>query len=152
MGIRGTAFSALGIGANWEFTKSDRLIAQQVMDFLADRRVLTIGVGRPEIEAASCLASASQCRQRLSEFLEQIHKPKSHLRTWLRALRTAFTDFIETGGHEGRRFASDVDGHEVFNQALSDLREQVRQEAAAVSTRYKLTGLILPAGNQRREE
>ncbi|MEV0521947.1 DUF6650 family protein [Streptomyces sp. NPDC050439] len=152
MGIRGTAFSALGIGANWEFTKSDKLIAQQVMDFLADRRVLTIGSGRPENEAASCLASAAQCRQRLSEFLEQIHKPKSDLRTWLRALRSAFTDFIETGGHDGRRFTDDADGYEVFNQALIDLREQVRRETTAVSARYKLTGLDLPAGNQRRDE
>jgi hypothetical protein len=31
MGIRPTAFSAFGFGVNWEFTKSDRGIAQEVM-------------------------------------------------------------------------------------------------------------------------
>ncbi|AKJ10813.1 hypothetical protein ABB07_12550 [Streptomyces incarnatus] len=66
MGMRPTAFSAFGFGINWEFTKSDRVIAHKVLDFLADKRVLTIGRARPQIEAEACLASAAECRAPLS--------------------------------------------------------------------------------------
>ncbi|POX36200.1 hypothetical protein C3486_34825 [Streptomyces sp. Ru73] len=134
---------------NWEFTKSDRVIAQQVMDFLADKRVLTIGRGRLRSDSEACLASAVQCRQKLSEHLDQIRKPKSDLRIWLRAIRQAFVDFIEAGGADGERFRSDDCG-ETFNQALADLREQVRQETEAVANRYHLVGLNLPPGHDRR--
>ncbi|MBC9715346.1 hypothetical protein H9Y04_22615 [Streptomyces sp. TRM66268-LWL] len=136
---------------NWEFTKSDRRLAQQLMDFLADKRVLTIGWGRPESEAGACLASAADCRMKLSEYLDQIQKPNSDLRTWVRAIRQAFTDFIEAGGHDGGRFTDEgsvgLDG--LFNQALRDLRERVRCETDLVAKRYKLIGLDLPPECER---
>ncbi|MEV3857756.1 hypothetical protein AB0J38_25950 [Streptomyces sp. NPDC050095] len=149
MGVRGTSISAFGFGVNWEFTKSDRLIAQQVMDFLADRRVLTIGFGRPGGDAEPCLASAAECRQRLSEYLDQIQKPKSDLRVWLRAIRQAFTEFIEAGGPEARGFRGGDNPDHAFNDALSVLRAQVRQTTDVVAGRYKLHGLGLPPGDQR---
>ncbi len=142
MGIRPTAFSAFGFGVNWEFTKSDRGIAQEVMDFLADKRVLTIGYARPQTEAAACLASAAECRSQLSEYLTQLKKPGSDLRIWLRAMRQAFTDFIEAGGSNGGRFGPGSDRR--FNEALAQLRDRVRQQADEVSVRYKLSGLSLP--------
>ncbi|MFJ6918238.1 DUF6650 family protein [Streptomyces sp. NPDC101133] len=142
MGIRPTAFSAFGFGVNWEFTKSDRVIAQEVMDFLADKRVLTIGYARPQTEAAACLASAAECRTQLSEYLTQLKKPGSDLRIWLRAMRQAFTDFIEAGGSNGERFGPGSDRR--FNEALAQLRERVQQQADEVSVRYKLSGLNLP--------
>jgi hypothetical protein len=142
MGIRPTAFSAFGFGVNWEFTKSDRAIAQEVMDFLADKRVLTIGHARPQAEATACLASAAECRTRLSEYLTQLKKPGSDLRIWLRAMRKAFTDFIDAGGPNGRRFDPGSDSR--FNEALAQLRDQVQQQADEVSVRYKLSGLNLP--------
>ncbi|MER7172048.1 DUF6650 family protein [Streptomyces mesophilus] len=151
MSLRPTAFSVLGVSVNWEFTKSDRQVAQHVMDFLADKRVLTIGWGRPRSEAAACLDSAAECRTKLSEYLDQIQKPNSDLRTWVRGIRQAFTDFIEAGGHDGCRFtAADSAGLEgPFNQALRDLRERVRCETDLVAERYKLTGLGLPPGRER---
>ncbi|MFD5969901.1 DUF6650 family protein [Streptomyces sp. NPDC060311] len=142
MGIRPTAFSAFGFGVNWEFTKSDRVIAQEVMDFLADKRVLTIGYARPQSEAAACLASAAECRTQLSEYLTQLKKPGSDLRIWLRAMRQAFTDFIEAGGSNGGRFGPGSDRR--FNEALAQLRDRVQQQADEVSVRYKLSGLNLP--------
>ncbi|WP_233646426.1 DUF6650 family protein [Streptomyces sp. BSE6.1] len=142
MGIRPTAFSAFGFGVNWEFTKSDRAIAQEVMDFLADKRVLTIGYARPQSEAAACLASAAECRTQLSEYLTQLKKPGSDLRIWLRAMRQAFTDFIEAGGSNGGRFGPGSDRR--FNEALAQLRDRVQQQADEVSVRYKLGGLNLP--------
>ncbi|MET7812046.1 DUF6650 family protein [Streptomyces sp. NPDC005395] len=142
MGIRPTAFSAFGFGVNWEFTRSDRVIAQEVMDFLADKRVLTIGYARPQSEAAACLASAAECRSQLSEYLTQLKKPGSDLRIWLRAMRQAFTDFIEAGGSNGGRFGPGSDRR--FNEALAQLRDRVRQQADEVSVRYKLSGLNLP--------
>ncbi|WP_055690556.1 DUF6650 family protein [Streptomyces prasinus] len=142
MGIRPTAFSAFGFGVNWEFTKSDRAIAQEAMDFLADKRVLTIGYARPENEATACLASAAECRARVSEYLNQLKKPGGDLRTWLRAMRQGFVDFIEAGGVDGERFGP---GHYTeFNEALARLRNQIQQQADEVSGRYKLTGLRLP--------
>ncbi|MHA5048386.1 DUF6650 family protein [Streptomyces sp. SD15] len=142
MKIRPTALSAFGFGVNWEFTKSDRDIAQEVMDFLADKRVLTIGHARPQVEAAACLASAGECRTRLSEYLTQLKKPGSDLRIWLRAMRQAFVDFIEAGGPDGSRFGPGSDSR--FNEALARLRDQVQQQADEVSGRYKLGGLNLP--------
>ncbi|MCQ4201171.1 DUF6650 family protein [Streptomyces sp. NPDC058783] len=142
MGIRPTAFSAFGFGVNWEFTKSDRVIAQEVMDFLADKRVLTIGYARPQTEAAACLASAAECRTQLSAYLTQLKKPGSDLRIWLRAMRQAFTDFIEAGGSNGGRFGPGSDRR--FNEALAQLRDRVQQQADEVSARYKLSGLNLP--------
>ncbi|MFD4977281.1 DUF6650 family protein [Streptomyces sp. NPDC058424] len=142
MGIRPTSFSAFGLGVNWEFTKSDRDIAQEVIDFLADRRVLTIRHARPQAEAAACLASAAECRARLSEYLNQLKKPESDLRIWLRAMRQAFVDFIEAGGPQGRRFSPEA--YDAFNEALAQLRNRVQQQANEVSERYKLVGLNLP--------
>jgi len=143
MRIRPTSFSAFGVGVNWEFTKSDKDIAQEVMDFLADRRVLTIGRARPETEAAACLASAAECRTRLSEYMNQLKKPGSDLRIWLRAMRQAFVDFIEAGGPDGSRF--EAESYDTFHEALAHLRNQVQQQADEVSGRYKLVGLTLPA-------
>lgn len=142
MGIRPTAFSAFGFGVNWEFTKSDRVIAQQVFDFLSDKRVLTIGRARPQTEATACLASATECRTRLSGYLDRLEKPGGDLRIWLRAMREAFTDFLEAGGPSGERFGPGSDRE--FNEALALLRDRVQQQANEVSDRYKLTGLSLP--------
>ncbi|MFE2567300.1 DUF6650 family protein [Streptomyces mirabilis] len=141
MGIRPTSFSAFGFGVNWEFTKSDRDIAQEVMDFLADKRVLTIGYARPQAEAAACLASAAECRARLSGYLDQLKKPGGDLRIWLRAMRQAFVNFIEAGGPHGSRFGPEA--YDAFNEAVAQLRNQVQQQADEVSRRYKLTGLNL---------
>lgn len=142
MGIRPTAFSAFGFGVNWEFTKSDRVIAQQVFDLLSDKRVLKVGRARPHVEAAACLASAVECRDRLSGCLDRLEKPGGDLRTWLRAMREAFTDFLEAGGPSGDRFGTGSDRE--FNKALALLRDRIQQQANEVSDRYKLTGLNLP--------
>jgi hypothetical protein len=142
MGIRPTALSAFGFGVNWDFTKSERAIAQQVLDFLADKRVLTVGRARPQVEATSCLASAAECRAQLSMYLNQLEKPGGDLRTWLRAMRQGFTDFIEAGGTGGERFGPGSDRR--FNAALARLRDRIQQQADEVSGRYKLTGLRLP--------
>jgi len=142
VGIRPTSFSAFGFGMNWEFTKADRLIAQQALDFLSDKRVLTVGRVRPQVEATACLASAAECRARLSEYLERLEKPGGDLRTWLRAMREGFTGFLEAGGPSGERFGPGSD--EEFNEALALLRDRVQQRANEVSDRYKLTGLRLP--------
>ncbi|MEU1789986.1 DUF6650 family protein [Streptomyces sparsogenes] len=142
MGIRPTAFNAFGFGVNWEFTKSEKVIAQKAMDFLADKRVLTVGQARPQVEATACLASAAECRARLSEYLNQLEKPGGDLRTWLRAMRQGFVDFIEAGGPEGERFGPGSDRR--FNEALARLRDRVQQQADEISDRYKLAGLSLP--------
>jgi len=142
MGIRPTAFSAFGFSVNWEFTKSDRAIAQKALDFLADKRVLTVGQARPQNEATACLASAAECRARLTEYLNQLEKPGGDLRTWLRAMRQGFVDFIEAGGLGGENF--DPGSYSEFNEALAQLRDRIQQQADEVSNRYKLTGLSLP--------
>ncbi|MFE2426559.1 hypothetical protein ACFXJ5_07365 [Streptomyces sp. NPDC059373] len=120
----------------------DRLIAQQALDFLSDKRVLTVGRARPQVEATACLASAAECRARLSEDLERLEKPGGDLRIWLRAMRKGFTDFLEAGGSSGERFGPGSD--EEFNEALALLRDRVQQQANEVSDRYRLTGLSLP--------
>jgi hypothetical protein len=145
MAIRPTSFSAFGFGVNWEFTQSDKVIAQQVMDFLDNRRVLTVGRSRPEVEAEECLASAAECRSELSRQLNLLNKPGGDLRPWLRAMRDGFKDFIEAGGPGGERFAQVTeDSYRSFNEELALLRDRIQQQADEVSKRYKLTGLDLP--------
>ncbi|MFD5203870.1 hypothetical protein ACFWM7_27835 [Streptomyces sp. NPDC058375] len=150
MGIRQTGAGAVGFSANWEFTKSDKLVAQQVLDFLADRRVLTIGRGRSHRDARYCLESANECRRSLSAYLEQIQKPGGDLREWLRLIRASFVDFIETGGPEGHAFREGEDA--AFNSALLRLRNDVRQVTDAVAGKFKLKGLDLPPGDLRLGE
>ncbi|MFD9657751.1 hypothetical protein [Streptomyces mirabilis] len=82
----------------------------------------------------------------MSEYLTQLKKPGGDLRVWLRAIRQAFVDFIEAGGSDGGRFGPGSD--RLFNEALAQLRDQVQQQAAEVSGRYKLSGLNLP-GHER---
>ncbi|MFF3323472.1 hypothetical protein [Streptomyces sp. NPDC002889] len=50
--------------------------------------------------------------------------------------------FIEAGGPDGQRFGHGSD--RAFNEALSQLRDRIQQQADEVSNRYKLTGLNLP--------
>ncbi|MGW3630999.1 DUF6650 family protein [Streptomyces sp. NPDC005122] len=138
MGIRPTEISIFGVGVGWEFKKSDRQTAQQIMDFLSDKRVLTVNPNRPPEDAAACVASAMECRKRLSELLDEVPVKSVDLRKWLRGLREAFTSFVEVSEHRG--FAGQ-DGKSRFRKALHDLQTAVETLAGFVSERYKLTGL-----------
>jgi len=51
-------------------------------------------------------------------------------------------DIIEAGGLHGTRFGPEA--YDVSNEALAQLRIQVRQQVNEVSGRYQLTGLNLP--------
>ncbi|GGY78340.1 hypothetical protein GCM10010342_77370 [Streptomyces anulatus] len=147
MGIRQTGAGAAGFSANWEFTKSDKLIAQQVLDFLADKRVLTVGRGRSLSEGQYCLDSTNECRRSLSAYLEQIQKPGGDLREWLRLIRASFVDFIEASGPEGRAFRpaeNEAPNDDAFNAALLRLRDEVREITDAVAAKFKLKALNLP--------
>jgi hypothetical protein len=138
MGIRPTEVSIFGIGVGWEFKRSDRQTAQQIMDFLSDKRVLIVSPNRPSEDAAACVASAMECRKRLSELLDEVPVKSVDLRTWLRGLREAFTSFVEAS--ERRGFVG-TDGESRFRQALYDLQVAVQALSGIVSERYKLTGL-----------
>lgn len=138
MGFRPTEISIFGIGVGWEFKKPDRQTAQQIMDFLSDKRVLTVDRNRPTEDAAACVASAMECRKRLSELLDEVPAKSVDLRKWLRGLREAFTSFVEASEHHG---FEGQDGESRFRESLRDLQTGVETLSGVVSERYKLTGL-----------
>lgn len=142
MGARPTSFNVFGIGVTWEFTTKDKVVAQKVLNFLTDRRVLRIEWLRPQGEAQRCLRSAWECRTWLSEELNQLQRPGSDLNKWLVAIRDGFTNFIEEGGEEGANFGPETVVQ--FNEALARLRARVQQQTTQVSDRYNLDGLALP--------
>ncbi|WP_405634399.1 hypothetical protein OHB53_09480 [Streptomyces sp. NBC_00056] len=140
MGIRPTEISAFGFGVGWEFKKRDQEIAQELLDFLEDKRILTVHPNRPMEDAEACTASAQECRARLSDLLNEVPVKSRDLRTWLRSLREAFTTFVETSERGG--FESES-GHDRFKEALVTLHLMVQTRSDVVATRYKLSGLRL---------
>ncbi|MFF2166512.1 DUF6650 family protein [Streptomyces sp. NPDC058175] len=123
MNLRLTSFNVFGVGITWEFTEKDRVAAQRVMNFLADRRILRVGRSRPQVEAEKCLRSAHECRARLSELLDRLDEPGSDLNKWLAAIRHGFNEFIEEcERQDGGKFGP---GSEVkFNEAPCPAADQ----------------------------
>lgn len=138
MAVRPTELSLFGFGVGWEFKKSERETAQQLLDFLDGRRIVTVDANRPAEDAESCIASAQECRERLSELLGEVSTKSVDLRGWLRGLRRAFMTFVEAGERGG--FQAD-EGYVRFRHALYDLHVVVQAGSDLVAERYKLTGL-----------
>ncbi|MFZ3555930.1 hypothetical protein [Streptomyces sp. BH055] len=133
-----TAVNIFGVGVEWEFKKSDRGRAQQILDYLADRRVLTVEAQRPLEDAESCLNSAQGAREYLSALLEEVPVTSKDLRTWLYGLRGAFTAFLEAG--KNRAFEAH---YQAFVASLTELHFLVEGYSNIVAERYKLTRLHL---------
>lgn len=133
------SFSVLGLGLGWDAKTSQKKIAQDVLDTLADRRVLRgdLNPNRPLEDVGPCLQSAQECREFLTDAVTRA-KVGSALRAHLRVMRGAFTQFVELGGHDGVNFRDNVDE---FRLALGVLRSSVTQVAESLE---EIRGVTVP--------
>lgn len=136
MGIKFTGISTPVAGLSWELTKTDKEVAQQVVTFLEDRRVL-FGDRHMEDELL-CYRSAGAIRAFLTEQM-QILKKNSPLRHSLGMMRAACRVFMDRGEPGGsgfeRRFAYGPDG---FGYALGDMRTAIGVQLAVILSQFPL--------------
>ena len=136
MTYRVTGIGAFGLSLNWEKVDGDKQIAQNVIAFLEDRRVLF--VDRRGEDETYCVRSAMASREFLTEQLAQA-KPGKSLATSIRTMRTAFRHFVEVGGPDGRDFRHRPHGYwdaDPFSLALGELRGQVGQHVLLIAYHY----------------
>lgn len=146
---RVTGLSCPIFGVSWTPPEPDRKIAQRVMTFLEDRRVL---YSPSEVEVpAHCVDSVLQIRHYLTHELQSIERV-SPLSAALRALRAACRKFLEAVGPMGHRYGVIGNGYQdwVFIGALGELRGTFGVHLATVATSYGLDledelAAILPA-------
>ena len=145
---RVTGLSCPIFGVSWNPPEPDRKVAQRVITFLEDRRVL---FSPSEVEVPShCVESVLQIRQYLTHELQGTDRD-APLSATLRALRAACRKFLDTVGpidHHG------VIGHGyqdwVFISALGELRGSFGIHVATMAASYGLDvedelASILPA-------
>lgn len=136
MGIKFTGISTPVAGLSWELTKTDKEVAQHVVTFLEDRRLL-FGERHLEDELL-CYRSAGAIRAYLTEQMQGL-KQVSPLRHSLGMMRGACRRFMDRGEPGGRgferRFASGADG---FGYALGDMRTAIGVQLAAILSQFPM--------------
>jgi hypothetical protein len=137
MAYRVTGIGALGLSLNWEKVDGDKQIAQRVVSFLEDRRILYFDF-HAENESF-CVQSANAAREFLTEQLGQA-KPGKSLASSLKAMRSAFRHFVDVGGSHGENFwkLSRSGSMGPLSMALGELRGRVGLHVALISYYYGL--------------
>ncbi|WP_055483151.1 DUF6650 family protein [Sphaerimonospora mesophila] len=132
-----TGLSTSLFGIQWQKADTDRKIANRVVAFLEDRRLL-FGDRHMEDEV-HCVRSAIQIRAFLTEQLTQRHIGQE-LRQILKAMRAACRHFVDAAGPDGRNFEyrMGLAGDNAFGLALGDLRSRMGFYIAAIATQYKI--------------
>ena len=125
-------------GLNWDKTTSTKKIAQDVIDRIADRRVLNPQTMRPTTEAVYCLESGQKCRELLTEAITTA-KVNCTLRGELDEMRSAFTAFVEAAGPDASKFRRGRGHQTAFEVALNALRRDVTAQAVIVARRRGVT-------------
>ncbi len=136
VGIKVTGFSTPVAGVSWELTKSEKEVAQHIVTFLEDRRLL-FGERHMEDELL-CYRSAGAIRAYLTEQMQGL-KDASPLRHSLGMMRAACRQFMDRGEPGGRgferHFAYGPDG---FGYALGDLRTAIGLQLAAILSQFPM--------------
>lgn len=136
VGFRLTGFSTPVAGLSWELTKTDKQVAQQVVTFLEDRRLL-FGERHMEDELL-CYRSAGAIRAYLTDQM-QVLKEASPLRHSLGMMRAACRRFMDRGEPGGMGFERrHVYGPDGFGYALGDLRTAIGVQLAAILSQFPM--------------
>lgn len=134
---RVTGFSCPIFGASWKPVKADIDIAQKVITFLEDRRILynEYEVERPE----HCVRSVEKMREFLTSVLVTVQN-RQGLPAQLRVMRAACRKFMDnvqpTRGRKLDPFTP-ADGWAIASQ-LGDLRTTIGVHAAIICAMYGL--------------
>jgi hypothetical protein len=134
MGFELTGVSSPLGGISWTHTTSAKEISRQVLDVLSDRRLLQNHRGHSPEDPRYCVLSALQLRQVLTDALKDA-KNGSTLETELKAMRGAFTGFVDTAGPDGRN----LQDHAAMEAARLELIRTVNDSVVRVAERYRLT-------------
>lgn len=148
MGSRLTGLDFMGIGASWEPAVSDAAVAESVLRYLEDRRVLYAAA---DVEVADhCVASVLDIRENLTDLLRQGGIDET-LTASLRAMRAACRRFLErlrVDPNSNRfeiidRYRYENRGvlglHDwILNQAIGELRGIFGVHIALLADRYGL--------------
>ena len=134
MRYRLTGVSLPWFGAQWERIPGDREVAEQIITFLENRRVL---FGERHVEDHDyCLSSVNDIRHFLTA---QINAARSEdLRASLRAMRAAGRKFVDAAGPDARNFEPGWPSSNAFSLALGDLRTLMGVQIARIATQYDL--------------
>ena len=137
MPYRLTGAGGFGFSVNWEKVPGDKQVAQQVIAFLEDRRVL-FGKRHAEDET-HCVASANDIRRFLTSLIPEAKDGKS-LAESLRAIRAACRAFVDAAGPGAANFRYKHGGHmtDNFSLALGELRIRVGLHVALIADQYEI--------------
>ena len=126
-------------GVDWDLPLPQRAVAEKVVVYLEDRRVLTMprAVMHAVEEPDHCVASVLQIRETLTQILME-PDTGDDLADNLKAMRAACRRFLDAAGpnHSGHvhgRFASAT-----FGAALGELRAVFGIQLGIIAARYKL--------------
>lgn len=126
-------------GVDWDLPVPQRAVAEKVVVYLEDRRVLTMprAVIHAVAEPGHCVASVLQIRETLTQILME-PDAGDELAENLKAMRAACRRFLNAAGptHSGdvhNRFESAT-----FGAALGELRAVIGIQLGVIAARYKL--------------
>lgn len=128
------SFSIFGLGAKWEFGKTNKEIARRTVRFLEDRRLLFGQRGRHPNDPRYCVRSAQEIREFLGEQLQE-HDLGAKLARALQEMRAACRRFIDAAAEDPSGFRSDAPR---FFVAVGELRSTFGFYIAALADRYSL--------------
>jgi hypothetical protein len=136
MPYRLTGAGAWGFSVNWEKVAGDEQIAQKVITFLEDKRLLFGHISHMGHENYY-LRSANETRHFLTSELFQAEAGKS-LATSIKAIRAAMRRFVDAAGPGGRNFMDVGEGRDQLSLALGELRSSVGLQVALIAGHYGL--------------
>jgi hypothetical protein len=131
MPYRPTGIGAFGFSLNWETVPGDDEIAQRVITYLEDRRLL-FGT-RHSGDELHCVRSANEIRHFLTAELTNARTGHS-LAQSLRAMRTALRAFVDAAGPNANSFRfHDPKQTDRFSLALGELQTLIGLHVAVIA-------------------
>ena len=146
-----TGISCPFFGISWNPSESERKVAQRVIRFLEDRRVL---YNPSELESPRyCVESVCRIREYLTSEMQQIDSD-SNLFSYMKAMRIACRKFLDRFSSKDDRFLDEAryNGNYsswVFGSALGEMRGTFGNMIAQISAAYGIDveddlGAIIP--------
>lgn len=133
-----TGISCPFFGISWNPSESERKVAQKVIRFLEDRRVL---YNPSELESPRyCIESVCRIREYLTSEMQQINSD-SNLFSYIKAMRIACRKFLNRCSSKDDRFLDEAryNGNFsswVFGSALGEMRGTFGNMVAQISAAY----------------
>lgn len=143
-------------GLDWDVPIPQRAIAEKVVVYLEDRRVLTMSRAAHVVEDPDhCVASVLQIRETLTQILME-PDTGDDLAENLKAMRAACRRFLNAVGPDHSGYVLGRHQSASFGAALGELRAVFGIHLGVIAARYKLElsdelAAILPASDSDEE-